>query len=397
MIKISAKAAAIRPSVTLEISAKAKALKAEGRKIVAFTAGEPDFDTPKEIVEAAKKALDEGFTRYTPTAGIPELKKAVCEKFLRDNGLFYTPEQIVVSDGAKSSLYHALAVLAGEGDEVIVPSPYWVTYVEQIRLCGAEPVVVETTEESGYKLMKAQLEQAITPRTKCLILNSPCNPTGAVYTRDELCAIAEVCEEREISVISDEIYEKLVFGGAEHVSIASLSPYMKENTVVVNGVSKAYAMTGWRIGYLAAPVKVAKAIAAMQGHTTSNACSFAQVATVAALRSDPSVTEGMRKIFDGRRKLMTSLLSGIPGLTLVCPEGAFYVFAGIGAFLGKSVRGRKIEGSVDFCEALLDEGVAVIPGAAFGNDAFVRLSYAVSEEDISGGADLFARFLREFV
>lgn len=393
MITLSRKAAAIEPSVTLEISAKAKAMKAEGKKIVAFTAGEPDFDTPAPIVEAAKKALDDGYTKYTPAAGLPELKRAICEKFLSDNGLSYEPEQIVVSDGAKSSLFHAIAAIAGEGDEVIVPAPYWVTYVEQIRLCGAIPVIAETTEKSGYKLLKEQFEQIITERTKCLILNSPCNPTGAVYTREELSGIAEVCERRGVAVISDEIYEKLVFDGAKHVSIASLSPYMKDNTIVINGVSKTYAMTGWRIGYLAAPTNVASAISAMQGHTTSNACSFAQVASVAALHMGEAVPEHMREVFDKRRVLLLSLLSEIPELKFIRPAGAFYVFVDVGGCIGKSFRGERINGSVDFCNALLEAGVAAIPGAAFGRDDFIRLSYAVSEEDIREGVRLIAEFV----
>lgn len=391
---ISKRGGGISPSVTLEISAKAKAMKAGGASVVAFTAGEPDFNTPDHIIAAAKRALDEGKTKYTPTAGIAELRKAIAEKFLKDNGLSYGESDIVVSDGAKSSLYHALAAVVDEGDEVIIPAPYWVTYVEQVKLVGGVCKIVNTTEKSGYKLIKSDFERAITPKTKCLILNTPCNPTGAVYGEDELKDVAEVVERYGLTVISDEIYEKLIFDGKKHISIASVSDYMKDNTIVVNGVSKTYAMTGWRIGYLAAPTKVAKTIAALQGHTTSNACSFAQYAAVEALTGKESekFVEKMTSEFDGRRKLLVSSLENI-GAEFIYPQGAFYVFMKTEKYYGKSFNGKAIEGSVDFADALLDFGVAVIPGAAFGADGFIRLAYTVSEGDIVLGAQRIGKFI----
>ncbi|HBF86223.1 MAG TPA: aspartate aminotransferase, partial [Clostridiales bacterium] len=375
MIQISEKAKNVSASVTLEISALAKQMKADGKEVIGFTAGEPDFDTPEYVTQAAKDALDKGYTKYTPTAGIAELRNAVAKKFEKDNGLFYKPSQIVVTDGAKSALFHALYAVVSEGDEVIVPSPYWITYTEQIKLCGGVPVIVETSEKSGYKLLKSDFERAITAKTKCVIINSPCNPTGAVYSESELRDIAEVAEKHGLTIISDEIYEKLVFDGEKHVSVASLSDYAKENTVIINGVSKTYSMTGWRIGYLAAPENVAKAISSMQGHTTSNACTFAQYASVCALESEKGedFIRYMVGEFDSRRNLLCDLLSETDGIKFLKPKGAFYVFADVSRFYGKSADGEKIEGSVGFAKALLKKGVAVIPGKAFGADNCVRL------------------------
>ena len=392
-MEVSIKGNAIQPSVTLEISARAKALKAEGKSIVAFTAGEPDFNTPEFIINSAKRALDEGKTKYTPASGIAELKKAIAEKFKKDNGLIYEPSNIVVSDGAKSSLFHAFASILNEGDEVILVAPYWITYVEQIKFLGGKCVVVNTSEKSGYKLTKADLESAITDKTKCLLLNSPCNPTGVVYTKEELKDIAEVVEKYGLKVVSDEVYEKLVFDGAEHISIATISEYMKNNTIVVNGVSKTFSMTGWRIGYLGAPTEIAKAISNLQSHTTSNPCSFAQYASVDALSSIEGETfcNEMRDEFAKRRDKICSMLDKF-GYKYIKPMGAFYVFMNIEEFIGKKYKGEEIKGSVSFANALLSEGVAVIPGLAFGADNFVRLAYAVSEEDIALGIERIKAF-----
>ena len=394
---VSKKVGEIAPSLTLEITAKAKKLKAEGVSIIGFGAGEPDFNTPEYITNAAKHALDIGFTKYTPAAGMPELKEAICKKFLKDNSLEYEPSQIVVSTGAKSSLFHAICAMVDEGDEVVLPSPYWLTYPELVKLAGGKTVFIKTTANDGYKMTAEELSAAVTDKTKLLILNSPNNPTGAVYSEKELSAIAKVCEEKGLYVISDEIYEKLVYGGEKHVSIAALSPYMKEHTVVVNGMSKSYSMTGWRIGYLAAPKDIAKAVSSMQSHTTSNACSIAQYASVAALESEESdkFIEKMQKTFDERRIYMVKTLQAIKGVVLPEPKGAFYVFADVSAFYGKSFQGEKVTGSLSFAELALKKGVAVVPGIAFGDDDCIRLSYAISIEDIKEGLKRLKDFIAE--
>lgn len=392
-MKISKRVGKIQPSVTLEISAKAKALKKAGVDVVAFTAGEPDFNTPEFIIKEAVRALYDGKTKYTPTAGIPELKKAIVEKLAKENGLYYKEENIVVSTGAKSSLYHAFSAILDEGEEVIIPAPYWITYVEQVNLAGGVCKIVNTDEKSGYKLTKAQFEEAITPKTRCVLINSPCNPTGVVYTKEELLDIAQVAEKYGVEIISDEVYEKLVFDGENHISIASLTPYAKNHTIVINGVSKTFSMTGWRIGYMACPVEVAKAVSAMQGHTTSNACSFAQYASASAISVGDSEVTPMVKEFDRRRQLLYEGLSSIDGVKVVYPKGAFYVFADVSAFFGKSYDGAKITGSVSFADQLLKCGVAVIPGLAFGDDNSVRLAYTVSMGDISRGIEKIKGFV----
>ena len=385
----------IAPSLTLEITAKAKKMKAEGISVIGFGAGEPDFNTPDYIIEAAKKALDIGFTKYTPASGMPELKKAICAKFKKDNGLDFTEDQIVVSSGAKSSLYHAIEAIVEEGDEVLLPSPYWLTYPELIALAGGKTVYVKAGKEQGYKVTADDLRKAATKKTKCLIFNSPNNPTGAVYTKEEVAEIAKFVEESGIYVIADEIYEKLVYGGAEHYSIAQYSEKVKEQTIVVNGVSKTYSMTGWRIGYLAAPKNIAKAIGSMQSHTASNPCSIAQYASVAALNGGEDFIAKMHATFDERRRYMVGRLQKMNGV--ICPEpmGAFYAFADVSALYGKSYKGKKIEGSLQFADAALSEGVALIPGVAFGDDHSVRLSYAISMEDIKEGLDRLERFISE--
>ncbi len=396
-MKATRKVQEIAPSLTLEITAKAKKMKAEGISVIGFGAGEPDFNTPEYIIESAKKALDIGFTKYTPASGTVELKKAVCEKFLKDNGLVYSPEQIVISSGAKSSLYHAICAVIEEGDEVILPSPFWLTYPELIKLAGGKCVYVKADEKNGYKMSAEQFENAITDKTTCLILNTPNNPTGAVYSEDEIRAIAKVCEKHNISVISDEIYEKLVYGGEKHFSIASVSEYMKENTVIINGMSKTYAMTGWRLGYLAAPLKIAKAISSMQSHTTSNACSITQYASVTALTApegEQFIAE-MQKTFDQRRKFMVEFLKDVKDIICIEPKGAFYVFVDVSKLYGKSFNGKKINGSLEFADAALSKGVALIPGVAFGDDNCIRLSYAISIEDIKEGLTRLKSFIEE--
>jgi len=396
-MSISKKVKEIAPSLTLEITAKAKKMKAEGISVIGFGAGEPDFNTPDFIIDSAKKALDIGFTKYTPAAGMVELKKAVCEKFKKDNGLEYDPAQIVISSGAKSSLYHAICAIVDEGDEVVLPSPFWLTYPELIKLAGGTCVYVEAKKENGYKMTAKQFESVVTDKTKCLILNTPNNPTGAVYSEEEIREIAKVCEEHGIFVISDEIYEKLVYAGEKHFSIASCSDFMKEHTVIINGMSKTYSMTGWRIGYLAAPTAIAKAISSMQSHTTSNACSIAQYASVAALtdsKGDEFVAN-MQKVFDERRQLMVKTLKEIEDIVCIEPKGAFYVFVNVSKLYGKKFDGTVINGSLSFADCALKKGVALIPGVAFGNDECIRLSYAISKEDIVEGLKRLKEFISE--
>ena len=391
-MRISKKALSIPASMTLEVTAKVNQLKSEGKSIIGFTAGEPNFNTPDYIIDSAKEALDKGITKYTPVAGMPELKKVICKKFLEDNGLEYTPDQIIVSDGAKASLFHAVYSLVDDGDEVIIPAPFWFSYEEQVKICGGKCVIINTKKENGYKMTAKELEDAITDKTVTIMLNSPSNPTGAIYSYEELKAIAEVVEKHNLTVISDEIYEKLIYDGNKHVSIASISNYMKENTIVINGVSKTYAMTGWRIGYLAAPKALAPVISRVQGHTTSNACSFAQYASITALSGGEDIIEAMRKEFDERRKYMISRLDAL-NLTYIKPEGAFYLFVDISKYFGKEVEGNKIDGSMSFASILTEHGVAVIPGLPFHADNFIRFSYAVSMDDIKNGFDRLEKFI----
>jgi len=387
----------IAPSLTLEITAKAKKMKAEGISVIGFGAGEPDFNTPDYIIESAKKALDIGFTKYTPASGMPELKKAVCKKFKEDNGLDYEESQIVISSGAKSSLYHAIEAVVQDGDEVLLPSPYWLTYPELIKLAGGKVVLVKAEKENGYKVTAEQLRKAYTPKTKALIFNSPNNPTGAVYSKEEIDAIAKFVEETGIYVIADEIYEKLVYGGEKHYSIATYSEKVKEQTIVINGMSKTYAMTGWRIGYLAAPKDVAKAISSMQSHTASNPNSIAQYASVTALNGGEEFISKMLKTFDERRTFMVERLSNMQGVAVAEPKGAFYVFVDISALIGKKFEGEVIEGSMSFANCALKKGVALIPGIAFGDDNSIRLSYAISLEDIKEGLNRLESFIKELV
>lgn len=393
--RIADRAAGISPSLTLAITAKAKAMKAAGEPVISFGVGEPDFNTPDFIIQAAKDAMDKGYTKYTPSSGLPALKKAVCEKLKRENGLDYEPSQIVISNGAKHSIFNACFATIEEGDEVIIPAPYWLTYPETVRMCGGVPVYVETTKEQGYKMTAAQLKAAITPKTKMLIFNSPSNPTGAVYTKEEVYAIAAVCEEAGIYVLADEIYEKLVYDGAETVSIAAYSDKMKDLTITINGVSKTFAMTGWRIGYLAAPADVAKAIDSLQSHATSNANSIAQYASVAALNASAESVNEMVAVFAERREKMLERMDKIKGVGYVKPNGAFYVMLSVGGTYSKKCEGKVIYDSIGFAAALLEkEKVAVVPGISFGAPDCVRLSYSLSMADILEGLDRIDRFVQ---
>jgi aspartate aminotransferase len=385
-MEISERAAQLTPSLTLSIDSKAKAMKAEGLDVCGFGAGEPDFDTPEHIKDAAIAALQGGFTKYTPSAGLPELRQAIADKLQADNGLTYKPSQIVVSTGAKHSCYNTILATCQQGDEVIIPAPYWVSYPDMVRLAGAEPVIVPTTERNGWKMRAEDFENAMTPRTKMLILNSPNNPSGAVYPREELEGIVAVAAEEEIYILSDEIYEKLVYDEAQHVSVASLSKEAADLTITVNGFSKAYAMTGWRLGYLAAPEAVAKAADNIQSHSTSHPTSFAQRGALAALKGDQQALADMRDEFNLRRGYMYDRITKIPNITAVKPEGAFYILVNISQ-LGLS--------SQNFADRLLSKAnVAVIPGAAFGDDRTVRLSYATSLDIIKKGMDRFQDFCR---
>ena len=388
MIKLTKRVSEISPSMTLAMSAKSAEMKAAGEKVINFGVGEPDFITPEHIIQAAKDAMDAGYTKYVAAAGLPALKKAVCKKFARENGLEYDPSQIVISNGGKHAILNAVAAVVEEGDEVIIPSPYWLTYPEVVRFFGGVPVYVPTTRENGFKMTAEQLEAAITPKTAMLIFNSPCNPTGAVYSEGEIKAIAAVCEKHELCVLSDEMYEKLIYDGLKHYSIAQVSPKMKELTILVNGVSKSYAMTGWRLGYLAASAPVAKAIGSFQSHATSNVNTITQYAALAALEGDQQPLEDMVKAFAGRRLKMLEILDGYKslGLDYVKPEGAFYVMLVVDKFYGKSCGAKKIEGSMDFSmELLAEQKVAATPGICFGDDSCIRLSYALSLEEMEEG------------
>jgi len=386
-MELAERATILTPSLTLSIDSKAKAMKAEGIDVCSFGAGEPDFDTPEHIKAAAIAALNAGFTKYTPSSGIPDLRQAISEKFKADNGLEYSANQIIVSNGAKHSCLNAILACVGPGDEVVIPAPYWLSYPEMVRLAGGEPVIVSTKESNGWKMTAEEFEDAMSPRTKLVILNSPGNPTGAVYTEEELRAIGEVALGEDILILSDEIYEKLTYDDVKHVSIASLSKELYNFTITVNGFSKSYAMTGWRLGYLGAPEQIAKAIDAIQSHSTSGATSFAQKGALAALKGDQQPVEDMRQEFDIRRQYMVDRLKKINRVSVVVPQGAFYVLANISG-LGLS--------STNFADRLLSKHhVAVVPGVAFGDDRTVRLSYATSLDIIKKGLDRFEEFCRQ--
>ncbi len=384
--KIAQRAASLSPSLTLAIDSKAKAMKAAGEDVVGFGAGEPDFDTPQHIKDAAAAALASGFTKYTPSSGIPELRQAIADKFQRENGLTYKPSQIIVSNGGKHSCYNVILATCEEGDEVIIPSPYWLSYPEMVKLAGAKPVILETTDKTEFKVTPAQLRAAITANTRLFILNSPSNPTGSVYTPDEIKALGDICVEKGVLIMSDEIYEHLTYDGAVVKSVASFSQAHYDHTIIVHGFAKAWSMTGWRLGFLAAPEPIAKAIDAVQSHSTSNPCSFAQKGGVAALTGSQEHLPKWLAEYAKRRTRAWEMLNAMPGVTCVNSKGAFYLFPNI------SGTGLK---SADFCARLLEqEKVAAVPGIAFGADDYIRISYATSLANIEKGLGRMDGFVR---
>lgn len=393
---LSKKGLSISPSSTLAIDAKAKKMKADGMDVIGFGAGEPDFDTPLHIKKAAIAAIEAGFTKYTPASGILSLKQAICNKFKRDNGLDYTPAQIVVSNGAKHSLVNAFQAICNPGDEVIIPAPYWVSYPEMVKLADAIPVIINTSEENGFKFSVQQIKQALTDKTKAIIINSPSNPTGMVYSQQELAEFADVAVERGLFIISDEIYEKIIYDGYKHVSIASVNDKIKDQTIIINGVSKTYAMTGWRIGYAAANAEIAKIMGNVQSHATSNPNSIAQKAAEAAIEGEQEIINTMVSEFVSRRNYMVSRINSIPGLSCITPNGAFYVLMNISKLIGSEIEGKKIKGSDDFADVLLEKAqVALVPGSGFGIDTHVRLSYATSLQNITEGLNRIEGLLRK--
>ncbi|MDJ0696878.1 MAG: pyridoxal phosphate-dependent aminotransferase [Mastigocoleus sp. MO_167.B18] len=385
-MKLANRVDRVKPSVTLAISAKAKAMKAEGIDVCSFSAGEPDFDTPAHIKAAAQKALDEGKTKYGPAAGEPKLREAIAHKLKRDLNLDYKSENVIVTNGGKHSLFNLMMALIEPGDEVIIPAPYWVSYPEMVTIAGGTPVIVTTDASTGYKITAEQLRQSITPKTKLFVLNSPSNPTGMVYSPGEIEALAKVIVETDILVVSDEIYEKLLYDGAKHISIGSLGTEIFSRTIISNGFAKGYSMTGWRLGYLAGPVDLIKATSNIQSHSTSNVCTFAQYGAIAALEGSQDCVEEMRQAFAKRREVMFARINSIPGLSCEKPDGAFYLFPNI------SETGLK---SLEFCSKLLDEyQVASIPGIAFGADSNIRFSYATDMTTIEKGMDRLEKFVR---
>jgi aspartate aminotransferase len=385
---LSERARKIKPSPTLAIDSKAKSMKASGIDVISFGVGEPDFDTPENIKEAAAKAMKDGFTKYTAVGGIDALKDAIIGKLKNDNGISYTRGEIIVSSGAKHSLYNIAQALYGPGDEVIIPSPYWVSYPDQVILNEAAPVFVPTYESDSFTVRPETLKERITPKTKALILNSPSNPTGMIYDRKTLEGIAELALRHKFYIISDEIYEKLIYDGATHISIASLDKEVKEKTMVVNGLSKSHAMTGWRIGYAAGPAEIVRAMTNIQSQSTSNPNSIAQKAAIEAFNGPQDFIVRMRAEFDARRRYLVDALNGIEGISCMMPAGAFYAFPNTSKLYGRSFSGREIASSADLALYLLEEAkVAVVPGSAFGNDSYIRLSYATSIDDIKRGVE----------
>ncbi len=391
---LSKKALGINPSPTMAIDSKAKEMKSQGIDVIGFGAGEPDFDTPVHIREAAIKAINEGHTRYTPAAGTPELKEAIADKLKAENGLEYNPAQIIVSNGAKHSLSNVFTALLNPGDEVMIPAPYWVTYPELVSLNGGVPVPIETSEDNQFKATIADMEKAYTSKCKAFVLNSPCNPTGQIYNKEELKAIADFCCEKNIYVVSDEIYEHLIYGSFRHYSIASFNEETKNLTIVVNGASKSYAMTGWRIGYSASASDIARVMASIQSHTASNPNSIAQKAALAALKGPNACVEEMRIAFDERRMYMYEQIKAVPFLSALEPQGTFYMFVSVAETIGKSFKGQKIFGSDDFAGLLLESRkVAVVPGTGFGAPNYVRLSFATSMNNIVEGLKRIEAFV----
>lgn len=378
-MKLAARIDQVSASLTLAISAKAKAMRADGIDVLSFSAGEPDFDTPDHIKTAAKQALDQGKTKYGPAPGEPQLRAALAHKLQQDNRLDFQPENVLVTNGGKQSLYNLMQVLLDPGDEVLIPAPYWLSYPEMVKLAGGKPITLPTDAQAGFKITPDQLRQAITPNSRLLILNSPSNPTGMVYTPAEIAALADVIIEANLWVVSDEIYEKILYDGAEHLSIGAVSAAAFNQTIISSGFAKAYAMTGWRIGYLAGPLELIQAVGRLQSHSTSNVCTFAQYGAIAALEGPQDCVETMLQAFAQRRQLMFKLLTDIPGVTCPQPQGAFYMFPDI------SCTGL---GSIEFCELLLDKyQVAAVPGLAFGADRCIRLSYATDQTSIAQGME----------
>ena len=396
MAVLSNRAKSLKPSPTLAINAKAKAMQAQGIRVISFGAGEPDFDTPENVKQAAKKALDEGFTKYTPVGGIDELKDAIIKKFQRDSALSYKRSEILVSCGGKHSFYNLAQAIFDQGDEVVIPAPYWVSYPPMVALANATPVVLETTEKDQFKIKPEELKKATTSKTKALVLNSPSNPTGSAYTRKELEKIAETAISKNFFVISDEIYEKIVYDGFEFTSIASLSEEMKRKTIIVHGVAKTYAMTGWRIGYAAAAEEIISAMNNIQSQSTSNPTSIAQKASVEALIGPQDEVEKMISAFTQRRNYIVERLNKMSGVSCYKPAGAFYVFPNFSSYYGKSYQGKSIENSTQLADYFLDVArVAVVPGVEFGADPFERLSFATSMENIKEGLDRIEEGLKK--
>lgn len=395
---LSKKASNIEPSITLAITAKAKELKSQGIDIIGFGAGEPDFNTPANIRNASIEAMEKGYTKYTPASGIIELKEAIINKFKNDNNLNYKSSQIIISTGAKQCLSNAFFAILNPGDEVLIATPYWVSYPELIKLSDGVPVFVKTSKENSYKYDIESLKQYITDKTKAIIINSPNNPTGSIYTKGELIELAGFAKEHDLIIISDEIYEKLIYGDDEHVSIASLSDDAYKRTIVINGVSKTYSMTGWRIGYAAASEEIVKLMSNIQSHTTSNPNSIAQYASLEALAGTQEFIHVMKQEFKNRRDYIVTRINGIDNISCIEPKGAFYVFIDISKIIGKAIEGETIENSLDFCSKLLEKGkVAAVPGEAFGIDGFIRISYATSMENIQEGLNRIESFIKKCI
>ncbi|MFZ7132127.1 MAG: pyridoxal phosphate-dependent aminotransferase [Eubacteriales bacterium] len=387
-----------KPSMTLAITAKAKELTGQGFDVVGFGAGEPDFDTPNPIKEAAKAAIDAGYTKYTPATGLLELKQGICDKLQRDNHLIYSTDEIIVNSGAKHSLSTAFQAILNPGDEVIIPVPYWVSYPDMIRIVDAVPIFVYTKEENHFKITPEELQHAITGKTKAFLLNSPSNPVGAVYSKEELKSIAEIAIKNNIYIVSDDIYEKLIYDDLRHYSVAQMGEEIKKLTILINGMSKEYAMTGWRLGYAVANSEVIKSMGRIQGHTVSHPSSITQYAGIAALKCDREIIKKMVKQYDLRRKKMMEKLDKMKALTYIYPQGAFYIFVNVSQLYGKTYYGRKINTSLELADVLLEEAkVALVPGVAFGLDTFVRLSYATSMDEIIKGLDRIESFIHEGV
>ena len=395
---LSSKAKQINPSITLEITAKAKALKEDGINVVSFGAGEPDFNTPDNIIKAAVKAMNEGKTKYTPACGILDLRKAICKKFKDDNNLEYKPSQIVVSTGAKQSLANAFMAILNKGDEVIIPVPYWVSYPELVKLADGVPVLVNTKKENDYKYSMEELRKVVNSKTKAILINSPNNPTGSIYSKEDLSEIASFAKENDLIIISDEIYEKLIYDNEKHISIASLSKDAYERTIVINGLSKSYAMTGWRVGYSACSEEIAKLMGSIQSHVTSNINSISQYAAIEALEGPQDSIKSMIVEFEKRRNYMIDRIEKINGLSFIKAKGAFYIMVDVSNFYGKSIDGNIIKNSLDFSKSILkEESLAVIPGIAFGLDNYIRLSYATSMEIIEEGLNRLESYLKNLI